>query len=310
MDAQNTAVLVSLLIATIRSAGPVVLTAVGLIHTSRAGVYYLGIEGSMMLGVLGSFVTLHLTGSLIFAVLAGMLMGGLLTLLHGLLVVTIGLDNAVVGVMLGTIGFALADFLGRPFLTYQVKNLKPVDLGFLTDLPAVGPILFQQNLMVYVTLMLVVLSYVVFRYTRLGTRIIAVGDNPRAADAVGIKVVRVRYLSLLYGGMLIGMGGAYLTLNYSTTFVPGITAGRGWIAFALMIFARYNPLVAGLGGLLFGGMEALEFRLGILNIDAPVYFLKMLPYIATVVVLILGNLRQGQKYPSEPQSDEISYRRD
>lgn len=310
MDAQNTAVFVSLLIATIRSAGPVVLTAVGLIHTSRAGVYYLGIEGSMMLGVLGSFVALHLTGSYVFAVLAGMLMGGLLTLLHGLLVVTIGLDNAVVGVMLGTVGFALADFLGRPFLTYQVKNLNPVDMGVLSDLPAVGPILFQQNVMVYVTLMLVVLSYVVFRYTRLGSRIIAVGDNPKAADAVGIKVVRVRYLSLLYGGMLIGMGGAYLTLNYSTTFVPGITAGRGWIAFALMIFARYNPLVAGLGGLLFGGMEALEFRLGILNIKAPVYFLKMLPYIATVVVLILGSLRQGRKYPSEPQSDEIAYRRD
>lgn len=310
MDAQNAAVFVSLLIATIRSAGPVVLTAVGLIHTSRAGVYYLGIEGSMMLGVLGSFVALHLTGSYVFAVLAGMLMGGLLTLLHGLLVVTIGLDNAVVGVMLGTVGFALADFLGRPFLTYQVKNLSPVDLGFLSDLPVVGPIFFQQNVMVYVTVVLIVLSYVVFRYTRLGSRIISVGDNPKAADAVGIKVVRVRYLSLLYGGMLIGMGGAYLTLNYSSTFVPGITAGRGWIAFALMIFARYNPLVAGLGGLLFGGMEALEFRLGILNIEAPVYFLKMMPYIATVVVLVLGSLRRGRKYPSEPQSEKIAYRRD
>jgi simple sugar transport system permease protein len=310
MDAQNTAVLISLLIATIRSAGPVVLTAVGLIHTSRAGVYFLGIEGSMMLGVLASFVVLHLTGSYLFAVLAGMLMGSMLTLLHGLLVVTIGLDNAVVGVMLGSVGFALADFLGRPFLTYQVKNLKPVNLGFLSDLPVIGPIFFHQNPMVYVTLVLTVLSFLVFRYTRLGSRIIAVGDNPKAADAVGIKVVRVRYLSLLYGGMLIGMGGAYLSLNYSTTFVPGITAGRGWIAFALMIFARYNPLVAGLGGLLFGGMEALEFRLGILNIEAPVYFLKMLPYIATVVVLILGSLRQGRQYPSEPQSDEIAYRRD
>lgn len=310
MDAQNTAVFVSLLIATIRSAGPVVLTAVGLIHTSRAGVYYLGIEGSMMLGVLGSFVALHLTGSYLFAVLAGMLMGGLLTLLHGLLVVTIGLDNAVVGVMLGTVGFALADFLGRPFLTYQVKNFNPVDLGALSDLPVVGPIFFQQNVMVYAALFLCVLSFVVFRYTRLGSRIIAVGDHPKAADAVGIKVIRVRYLSLLYGGMLIGLGGAYLTLNYSTTFVPGITAGRGWIAFALMIFARYNPLAAGLGGLLFGGMEALEFRLGILNIEAPVYFLKMLPYIATVVVLVLGSLRQGKKYPSEPQSDQIAYRRD
>ncbi len=310
MDAQNAAVFVSLLIATIRSAGPVVLTAVGLIHTSRAGVYYLGIEGSMMLGVLGSFVALHLTGSYVFAVLAGMLMGGLLTLLHGLLVVTIGLDNAVVGVMLGTVGFALADFLGRPFLTYQVKNLTPVDMGFLSDLPVAGPILFQQNVMVYITVMLLVLSYVVFRYTRLGSKIISVGDNPKAADAVGIKVVRVRYLSLLYGGMLIGMGGAYLTLNYSSTFVPGITAGRGWIAFALMIFARYNPLMAGLGGLLFGGMEALEFRLGILNIEAPVYFLKMMPYIATVVVLVLGSLSRGRKYPSEPQSEEIAYRRD
>jgi simple sugar transport system permease protein len=310
MDAQNSAVFVSLFIATIRSAGPVVLTALGLIHTSRAGVYYLGIEGSMMLGVLGSFVALHLTGSYVFAVLAGMLMGGLLTLLHGLLVVTIGLDNAVVGVMLGTVGFALADFLGRPFLTYQVKNLTPVDLGVLSDLPVAGPIFFQQNVMVYITVVLIVLSYVVFRYTRLGSCIISVGDNPKAADAVGIKVVRVRYLSLLYGGMLIGMGGAYLTLNYSSTFVPGITAGRGWIAFALMIFARYNPLVAGLGGLLFGGMEALEFRLGILNIEAPVYFLKMMPYIATVVVLVLGSLRRERKYPSEPQSEEIAYRRD
>lgn len=310
MDAPNTAVFVSLLIATIRSACPVVLTAVGLIHTSRAGVYFLGVEGSLMLGVLGSFVVLHLTNSYVLAVLGGMLMGALLTLLHGLLVVSIGLDNAVVGVMLGTIGFALADFLGRPYLTYQVKNLQPVDLGSLSDLPIVGPILFQQNIMVYVTLVLIVLSYVVFRYTRLGSRIIAVGDHPRAADAVGIKVIRMRYLSLLYGGMLIGMGGAYLSFNYSSTFVPGITAGRGWIAFALMIFARYNPLVAGLGGLLFGGMEALEFRLGILNIKAPVYFLKMLPYIATVIVLVLGSLRHGRQYPSEPQSDDIAYRRD
>lgn len=310
MDAQNTAVFVSLLIATVRSACPVVLTAVGLIHTSRAGVYYLGIEGSMMLGVLGSFIALHLTGSFLFAALAGMLLGGLLTLLHGLLVVSIGLDNAVVGVMLGTVGFSLADFLGRPYLTFQVKNLKPVNLGFLSELPAVGPILFQQNILVYVTLALVLLSFAIFHYTRLGSRIIAVGDHPQAADAVGIKVIQVRYLSLLYGGMLIGLGGAYLTMNYSSTFVPGITAGRGWIAFALMIFARYNPLVAGLGGLLFGGMEALEFRLGILNIEAPVYFLKMLPYIATVVVMVLGSLRRGKKYPSEPQSEKIAYRRD
>ncbi len=310
MATEAVVLLASLLTATIRSACPVVLAAVGEIHSEKAGVTNLGVEGMMMFGAFICFVVVRSTGSLALGVLAAIAAGALLAFVHGVLVVPLALDQTISGIMLGYLAIALADFLGRPLMGAQIENLQPIRLGPLSDLPVIGSALFGQNPLVYITAVVVLLSWALFRYTAVGSMVTAVGDNPRAADAAGLGVQRIRLLSVVYGGMLAGLAGSYMTLNYSSTFVSGLTAGRGWIAIALVFFSTWNPVRAALGGLLFGGIEALQFRLGLLKVQIPYHFLMMLPYAATVLVLVLSGRRTLQGRPAAPQALGEPYRRE
>jgi general nucleoside transport system permease protein len=300
----------SLIVSSIRSASPVIIASVGEIHAEKAGVMNLGVEGMMMFGAFASFAGVHATGSISLGILCGIIGGGLLALLHSILVISLGVDHIISGISIGVLGTSLADFFGRPFIGKQIDNLQPLNIEYLTDIPYIGKIVFGHNPLVYLFVVLIFGSWFVFQYLRIGSSIVAVGDNPKAADAAGIQVIRLRYVSVVYGGMLAGLAGAYMTLNYSTTFVSNITSGRGWIAIALVIFASWRPLRATLGGLLFGSIEALQFHLSLMKIKVPYHFMMMMPYLITIIVLVLYGRKMLDKKPTTPKSLGITYRRD
>jgi simple sugar transport system permease protein len=311
MGTEAVAVLIgSLLAATIRSASPIVLAAVGEIYAERSGVLNLGLDGIMMAGAFACYIGAHISGSLGVGILLGMLAGALLSLLHAVFAINLGVDQIISSLMVGYLGAAVADFLGRPLMGIQIPSLSGNETSVLTQIPVVGRAIFGQNVLVYVTLVIVVVSWFILFRSRPGLVITAVGDNPRAADSAGINVGRVRYVCVLVGGVLAGLAGAYIACVYSSVFSARLIAGRGWIAIALVVFSAYHPVRAALGGLFFGGIEALQFRMELLQVDVPYHFLMMLPYIATILVLVIAGREKLLKLLGAPLTLGRPYKRE
>lgn len=290
--------LISLITAGIRLATPVLLAVLGEIITERAGILNLGLEGVMLVGGLAGFMAAygleHALGlaavgawvGLLVGLLAGMAMGWLVALLT----VTFKADQVVAGVTLVLFGQGLTTYLYRQqfgSLVARVQGLEEVPLPGLSQIPVVGEMLFRHDLMVYLSGLLVVACWVLLFKTTWGMQLRAVGENPAAADTSGIDVGRTRYASILLGSALAGLGGAVLTVAQLHLFREGITAGRGWIAVALVFFARWQPVRALAGALLFGVADALQFRIQALGAkELPYEFLLMLPYLLTILVLL------------------------
>lgn len=290
--------LIALIAAGIRLAVPILLAVLGEIITERAGVLNLGLEGVMLVGGLAGFTIayglentakLPLIGAwagLGAGLLAGMLMG----LLMAVMTVTFKADQVVAGVTMVLFGQGLTTYLYRQqfgSLTARVTGLVDLPLPVLSQIPIIGELLFTHNVMVYISVALVFCCWFLLFRTRWGLQIRAVGENPAAADTSGINVERTRYASLLLGSALTGLGGAVLTVAQLHIFREGITAGRGWIAVALVFFARWRPARALWGALLFGIADALQFRIQALGSkELPYEFLLMLPYVLTLVVLL------------------------
>lgn len=286
--------LISILVVAIQAGTSLVYATIGEIFTERSGILNLGVEGIMIMGAVTAFATAYHTGSLTAALAMTVLMGGLLALIHAFLTVSLRADQVVAGLAMTIFGTGLAAFLGqrlgpdgKALVGLVGPRFRPVAVPVLSDLPVIGNALFNQDIMVYAMFILVpVASYYIYR-TRPGLHLRAVGENPGTADALGIGVYRSRYLYTIFGGMLIALGGAYLSLAYTPGWTEGITGGRGWIAIALVIFALWNPYRAFLGALLFGGVNAIQFRLQAAGTTIPAPFLNMLPYIFTIVVLTM-----------------------
>lgn len=286
--------LISILVVAIQAGTSLVYATIGEIFTERSGILNLGVEGIMIMGAVTAFATAYHTGSLTAALAMTVLMGGLLALIHAFLTVSLRADQVVAGLAMTIFGTGLAAFLGqrlgpdgKALVGLVGPRFRPVAVPVLSDLPVIGNALFNQDVMVYAMFILVpVASYYIYR-TRPGLHLRAVGENPGTADALGIGVYRSRYLYTIFGGMLIALGGAYLSLAYTPGWTEGITGGRGWIAIALVIFALWNPYRAFLGALLFGGVNAIQFRLQAAGTTIPAPFLNMLPYIFTIVVLTM-----------------------
>lgn len=290
--------LIALLTAGIRLAIPILLAVLGEIITERAGVLNLGLEGVMLVGALAGFsVTYaleHGAGLPFFGAWvglgAGLLAGILMGLLMAMMTVTFKADQVVAGVTLVLFGQGLTTYLYRQqfgSLTAQIAGLRDFSIPLLSQIPVIGEVLFIHNIMVYISVGLVFLCWFLLFRTRWGLEIRAVGETPAAADTSGINVERTRYVSLLLGSALSGLGGAVLTVAQLHLFREGVTAGRGWIAVALVFFARWNPVRALWGALLFGVADALQFRIQALGLkDLPYEFLLMLPYVLTLVVLL------------------------
>ena len=287
------ALLVSILAVTIQAGTSLVFASVGEIFTERSGVLNLGLEGIMIMGAVTAFATAFHTGSLFLAVIVAMLVGGVLATIHAFLSVTLRADQVVSGLALTLFGIGLSSFLGqrlgpegKPLVGLVGPKFSEVPIPGLSQIPVVGEALFSQDLLVYLMYILVpVASYLLYR-TRLGLHLRAVGESPDTADAMGVSVARVRYLATIGGGMLMGLGGAHLSLAYTPGWAENLTGGRGWIAIALVIFASWDPFRAVLGAILFGGVNAIQFRLQAAGGSViPAAVLAMMPYILTIIVL-------------------------
>lgn len=291
--------LLPLLAAAVQSGTPVLYATLGEIFTEKSGILNLGIEGIMMLGALAGFVTSKLTGSPILGFLLGGCAGALLASLHGLVCLDFQGNQVVSGLALTILGIGLADYLGTPFIGQNAPGFSPTSIPILSEIPLVGPVFFNHDPLVYISYIIPPVMWVFFRYTRWGLGIRAVGEYPQAAYAGGLSVVGYRWAGILVGGYLVGLGGAYLSLAYTHLWTNGLSAGRGWIAVALVIFAFWNPMRAAVGAYLFGGVMAFQLRLQATGTHIPSSLLLMLPYGLTVIVLIFSSWKgQGLDAPA------------
>jgi simple sugar transport system permease protein len=286
--------LISILAVTIQAGTSLVYATIGEIFTERAGILNLGLEGIMIMGAVTAFAGVFHAQSLFVGLLVAVLVGALLASIHAFLTITMRTDQVVTGLALTLFGSGLASFLGqrlgpegRPLVGEVGPKFTKVALPLLSDIPVIGEPLFRQDPMVFGMYLLVPLAWYYIYKTRPGLHLRAVGESPATADAMGINVARTRYLYTILGGMLIGLGGAHLSLAYTPGWTENLTGGRGWIAIALVIFATWDPLRALVGAVLFGSVNAIQFRLQAAGTTIPAAFLGMLPYLLTILVLVL-----------------------
>jgi len=263
------------------------------VNTERCGVLNLGLEGMMLMGAVTGFIVAYTSGSVWLGLGAAMLVGALLALIHAFLTITLRANQVVSGLALTTFGTGLANFLGRDYVGLIGPRLGSAPPPVLGDIPLLGEALFRQDALVQAAYLLVPLAWFCLYRTRPGLHLRAVGESPQTADALGVNVARLRYLYTALGGMLAGLGGAHLSLAYTPGWTENMTNGRGWIAIALVIFATWNPARAMLGAFLFGGINAVQFAMQTTGLNIPAAFLNMLPYVATIVVLVLITWREA-----------------
>jgi general nucleoside transport system permease protein len=287
----NDSVLVLSIASALVAGTPILLAALGEIVTERAGVMNLGVEGMMLLGAVAGFWCGVHTGSLTLSLLVGGLGGAALALVHAVLAVTLRVNQTVSGLSLVILGSGLSAFLGAAGETSLLERPNGVDVdpllpAALRDLPALGPILFGHDAVVYATVLLVAIAARVLRHSTPGLSLRAVGEDPGAADAAGLHVVRIRYVATAIGGFGAGVGGAYLVIAILGTWQTGMTAGAGWIAVALVILAGWRPWLALVGAYVFGALRGLGFTLQIAQVSIPSDFLTMIPFIAAYLVVV------------------------
>lgn len=281
---------VPFLASTIRLSIPILLAGIGGVFMARSGIVNIGIEGTMLFGalagVLGSFYwNTPLAGAIMAVVI-----GGLVGLLFSYLIVSIGADQIVMGMAINLLALGLTTTVFRVIFGVSttppsVAMFSPIKIPLLGDLPIIGPAFFQHAVLVYLAYILVPLAAWILFKTVIGLRIRAVGENPKAADTVGINVYKIRYGTCILGGMLSGLAGAYISICQLNQFTENMTAGKGFIALAAVIFGKWNPWGVLVAALLFGAGDALQLRLQLQHSDIPYQFLLALPYILTILVL-------------------------
>ena len=278
----------ALLLAATLSAGTVLaIAALGLLINEKAGIVNLGAEGMMLCAALAGFVTVVHTGNSWLGFGAGMLAGALLAALFGVLVIWLNTNQYATGLALSLFGAGFSAFAGTRYVQEKLPEQSQYPIPFLADLPFVGPAFFRQHPMVYLAIALT-LAMIWFLYrTRAGLVLRSVGESPESAHALGYPVRRIRLAAVMVGGSLCGLAGAYVSVVYTPLWVEGMIAGKGWIALALTTFATWRPARVLLGAYLFGGVTMLQFHLQGMGVDIASQFLTMLPYLATIVVLVL-----------------------
>ena len=279
--------LVPILASTVGAATPLMIAALGELIVERSGVLNLGVEGMMLAGAIAAFAIGSQTDSLTLGFAAGAAAGMALALLFGFLTLTLQANQVATGLALTLFGVGLSAFVGRDFVGQVVNGLKGISVPVLSDLPLVGPLLFRFDPLVYGSVALLIGMQWFLNRTRGGLLVRAVGEAPASAHAIGYSVIGIRYLAVLFGGAMSGLAGAYLSLAITPMWVEGMTAGRGWIALALVVFATWKPWRVMLGAYLFGGVTILQLYAQGFGVHVPSEFLSMLPYLATIVVLVL-----------------------
>ncbi|MBL3568661.1 ABC transporter permease [Rhodovulum sulfidophilum] len=266
---------------------PILLAATGELIVEKSGVLNLGVEGMMITGAICGFAASVQTGSPALGFLAAMIGGAALSMIFGLLTQVLMSNQVATGLALTLFGLGLSALIGQGYAGMKPPPTRPLDLGVLSDLPVIGKIVFSHDAMVYVSLALVALVWAFLRYTRAGLILRAVGESHEAAHALGYKVVRIRLMAIGFGGAMAGLGGAYLSLIRVPQWTEGMTAGAGWIALALVVFASWRPWRLLLGAYLFGGITVLQLNLQAAGVAVPAEFLSATPYLVTILVLVL-----------------------
>jgi general nucleoside transport system permease protein len=281
------AVAVNILMTIATAATPLLLAAIGELVVERSGVLNLGVEGMMIMGAVAGFGAATLTGSPWLGVLAAMVVGMLFSLLFAFLTLTVATNQVATGLSLTLLGLGLSGMLGTGFVGLPGERLGNLDIPGLTTLPVVGRLIFGQDPLFYISIALVAgVGWFLFR-TRAGLTLRSIGDSHSSAHALGIPVIRYRYLAVLFGGACAGLAGGQLSLVYTPQWVENMTAGRGWIALALVVFSSWRPLRVLAGAYLFGAVWIGQLHAQAFGIRAPAQLMSALPYIATVVVLVV-----------------------
>lgn len=316
----NSNILVIIIASAIFYGTPLFFAALGGIFTERSGVLNLGVEGTMLLGgVSGAWASQHVGGSawftILMAIIIGMIAGGFTSALLAFLCVTLKTNQTVAGLAItifaGTVGlssyFANIWGVSKNPVPRQIRRL---DVFGLADTPIVGPIIFNQTILTYVSWALVVLATVYLFRTRIGLQLRAVGESPQTADAMGINVVKYRYLHTILGGALAGIGGVFYSLAVVPTWVDGMTKGAGWIAIALVIFGFWRPSLTLLGAYLFGALQSLGSTLKARGVNISGDILDALPFVMTIVVLVLVSSRFAHRKLGAPAALGVPYERE
>jgi simple sugar transport system permease protein len=268
MDAQH---LIAIFVSTVIAATPLIYAALGELVVERSGVLNLGVEGMMLVGAMTGFAVSHVSGSLVLGFVAAMCASTLLSLLFAFLTLTLQANQVATGLALTLFGIGLSAFAGRNFAGLPIDGVEPV--------------LFRFDWLVYGSIALYFGVEYFLRRTRAGLRLRAIGESPTAAHALGQPVIQIRYLAVMFGGAMSGIAGAYLSTALTPMWVEGMSSGRGWIALALVVFATWKPIRVLLGAYLFGGVTVMQLHA--FGLDVPSEILSMLPYLATIVVLVL-----------------------
>lgn len=284
MDAD---LIVQILFAAVKTGTPLLLVALGEAVCEKSGVLNLGQEGMMLMGAVVGFLAAYSTGSAGLGLVAAILMGSLMSLIFGVLVLHLGSNQVATGLALTIFGTGLSAFVGSEVVGQTVNGFQAIAIPYLSDIPVIGKILFSHDILVYLSVIMAGVVAYVTTSTRVGLVLKAVGENPNAANAIGIKVLRVRYLAVMFGGGMAGLAGSYMSLVYTPMWIENMTAGRGWIALALVVFASWRIGNIMLGAYLFGLASIMHLVLQGMGWSISPNLLAMLPYVATVIVMVL-----------------------
>src|SRR5690349_10098929 len=297
----------AIILSVIAASTPLLLAASGELIVERSGVLNLGVEGMMIIGAACGFAGAYLSGSTVVGALCGILAGAALAAIFGILTLGLAVNQVATGLALTILGVGLSGLIGKGFVGQKIALTSHLYLPVLTDLPAVGRILFGEDPFVYVSIALIIGIWLFLYRTRAGLVLRAVGDNHASAHALGYPVLKIRMLAVLFGGACAGLGGAFLPLAYTPFFIPGMTAGRGWIALALVVFSSWLPFRLMVGADLFGGITILQLHAQAMGLGIPSQLMTSLPYLATIIVLVAISWLRGRAGSPAPASLGLAF---
>ena len=308
----DSALMTSVLAATVIAGTPLIIVALGQLIAEKSGVLNLGAEGMMAMGAVAGFAITHHTGNPWLGVIAGMLAGAAMSFLFAIVVLTLMGNQVATGLALSIFGVGLSAFIGKPYESEILETVGSIRIPLLADIPVIGPAIFDQQILVYFSWALFGgIVWFLFR-SRSGLVLRAVGESPASAHSIGYPVIKIRYMATIFGGAMAGIGGSFLSVFYTPLWVEGMVSGRGWIAIALVVFATWRPFRVLIGAYLFGGVMVVQlFVQGSgLDINIPSQFLSSLPYLATIIVLVIISRDQNTVRLNAPVSLGIPYRPD
>ena len=303
----------SFMISVIIAGTPLLFATLGELLTEKAGHLNLGVEGLMLIGAVAGFGAGIVTGNPVLAMLGAVVAGALGALIYGFLTISLRANQVVSGLALTIFGTGFSSFLGTNFIGQKMPEAiinfyKPIEIPLLSKIPLIGEVFFNQDIFIYFGYLITVVIGLYLYNTRKGLNLRAVGENPGAADSSGINVSRYKYIHILIGGALCGLGGAYLSVVEVPAWQDNITAGRGWIAIALVIFCKWNPYKALFAAYLFGGLSIVGFRLQHLNLSQSL--LDALPYLFTILVLVMSSMKKSKENAPPKALSEPYFRED